>query len=579
MPYEEFDIHNRKYIGDLSVRLQHARSWIDECRIEHRCEEPLELGSKHEGNTIYGELEGAYTPKASSIFSQQYLTSQKLPQLPRRILDIRDFGEKKKLRLLEGSDIKGTYACLSYCWGPRNSCVTTITTIEQYLVDIPWDSLPQTYKDAVFVASTLKVPYLWIDALCIIQDDYDQRDWKEQSAQMADIYGNSWVTIAVGNSSGVSEGFLKNMEHFPEPFVFEAPSPCSLDTSTSASTRTPNSSHSTVYARRVLDLAWLVSSYWNAKDKIATNPLWSRGWCFQEEFLATRVLGFYGIEMIFQCREGHRCECKLRNRDPPGCCSLRSMKSELLAPFHNLPSPYTANALWQFIIHDYGRRKLTFIKDRLPALSGVARIVQSLFQTRYLAGHWDDNTLLFSLCWSATSSTPEPRFAIYVAPSWSWAAFPASVTRNNPLHDDYTLVKGTKVLAAETTLDTDDPTGAVLAGYLVVRGVFLDVEVVKTNDGRAMRRKGVDIDFVLDQEPHPSDLAAKSPRVVCWYICNHNFGGGERCFWLIILEVIQDHPRRICKRIGYREFCCNAANRQGPFFEGYRSCLGVSGLI
>lgn len=538
----------------------------------HRCEEPLELSSKCEEDTIEDmTLEDiSAAPEAPPHLQQQLITSGKLRQFPRRILDLQDFAEKNKLRLIDGSHRTGAYACLSYCWGTQNPCRTTTATIERFLVDISWEILPQTYKDAVLVVSALKIRYLWIDALCIIQDDSGHRDWEEQSAQMGDIYGNSIVTIAAANSSSVSEGFLKIMGPVTEPLVFRAPPlplPCSSD------------SPFTVSARHMLDHIWLVPDRWSAKDKIAAKPLWSRGWCFQEEFLSPRVLSFYGDEMIFQCREGYHCECGLRHRDLPDSITLHSIKSVILQPFYNRFSPYTANALWLSIIDNYGRRKLTFITDRLPALSGVARVVQGLFGTRYLAGHWDDDSLLFSLCWAALDDTPVPRFLRYVAPSWSWAALPTGLTRNDPLYDDYTLVKGTAVLAAETVLATDDPTGAILGGYLVIRGVFLDVEVVETDDGHAMRRNGVDINFSIDQESLPSDSAVGLPRVACWFVCFRYFEGKYRCSRLNVLQVIQDHPRRVCERIGYAELWCNTTDRQMQFFKGYKSCLGGAAFI
>jgi hypothetical protein len=113
---------------------------------------------------------------------------------------------------------------------------------------------------------------------------------------MADIYGNSVVTIAAANTSSASEGFLNISGPFVEPFVFQA---SSSGTSISISTETPVPLPFSVYARRLLDHIWLVSHKWSARDRIAAKPLWSRGWCFQEEFLSPRVLGFYSDEIIF----------------------------------------------------------------------------------------------------------------------------------------------------------------------------------------------------------------------------------------------------------------------------------------
>lgn len=58
---------------------------------------------------------------------------------------------------------------------------------------IPWELLPTTFRDAIQVTKGLGIRYLWIDSLCIIQDD--DVDWKEESSKMASIYQNSFLTI------------------------------------------------------------------------------------------------------------------------------------------------------------------------------------------------------------------------------------------------------------------------------------------------------------------------------------------------------------------------------------------------
>jgi hypothetical protein len=577
--YEHLDISKEEDHTGLLTRLQQARSWIDECQLEHNCEELPKLRSINEGNMISGESLALMDQAVPELLSLQplHVSSENFPPLPQRVLDLRDFQTRGELRLFDGSSTRGVYACLSYCWGTQNSCLTTRATLEHHFKGIPFDSLPQTYKDAVLVTSNLKIPFLWIDALCIIQDDIGYKDWQEHSAQMVDIYGNSVVTIAATSTSNVCEGFLNISGPFVEPFVFQK---SSQGHSRFMTAEAPTPPPLTVYARRLLDHIWLASNKWATKDKIATKPLWSRGWCFQEEFLSPRVLGFYGDEMNFQCREGHHCECGLRHRDPHDTNSMQSMKAILLAEFYSYEPGTSVNSFWQSIIFDYSRRNLTVATDRLPALSGVARVIQGLFGARYLAGHWHDEKFIFSLCWQAACSTSSaPRFSKYVGPSWSWVSLPAGITRTNPLEDNYTLVKGTEVLAVETTLATADKTGAVLGGYLVVRGAFLDVEFVETAQGPTVRRNGVDIKFTLDQQPGPSSSVANPPRVICWYLCFGDFDDGYRCSWSMILKVIQEHPRRICQRIGYQDLWCYKRDSEMAFFKDFRKFIGGIAII
>ncbi|TID03872.1 hypothetical protein CH35J_001983 [Colletotrichum higginsianum] len=117
----------------------------------------------------------------------------------------------------------GVYVCLSYTWGLQNTCVTTPDSLQSNLANIPYDQLPQTYKDAVTVALALNFPFLWIDSLCVIQGDEDSVDWKEQSSQMADIYGNAELCLDEGYrcecafSAAVSSLGLVTIKELYEP--------------------------------------------------------------------------------------------------------------------------------------------------------------------------------------------------------------------------------------------------------------------------------------------------------------------------------------------------------------------------
>lgn len=68
------------------------------------------------------------------------------------------------------------------------------------------NSLPKSFQDAVTVTRKLHIRYLWIDSLCIIQDDNE--DWERESSRMASIYQNAHVTIAATAAENSQEGFL-----------------------------------------------------------------------------------------------------------------------------------------------------------------------------------------------------------------------------------------------------------------------------------------------------------------------------------------------------------------------------------
>ena len=59
---------------------------------------------------------------------------------------------------------------LSYCWGIAEQKPTTKETIDERCKEIMLADLPLTIQDAVEVIRQLKFRYLWVYALCIIQD-------------------------------------------------------------------------------------------------------------------------------------------------------------------------------------------------------------------------------------------------------------------------------------------------------------------------------------------------------------------------------------------------------------------------
>ena len=91
---------------------------------------------------------------------------------PTRVLDVHN----NAVRLWEpgscaDSKIHGPYLCLSYCWGTEPFLGTNSDNIEAHKVNIPWNSLPRTFQDAIDITRRLGYRFLWIDGLCIIQAD------------------------------------------------------------------------------------------------------------------------------------------------------------------------------------------------------------------------------------------------------------------------------------------------------------------------------------------------------------------------------------------------------------------------
>jgi hypothetical protein len=92
------------------------------------------------------------------------------------------------------------YLALSHCWGTTSDGYTSVPktnkeNISSRLKGIPWSSLSKTFQDALHITRALGMRYIWIDSLCIIQDD--EEDFQKECSKMGQVYSNAICTIAV----------------------------------------------------------------------------------------------------------------------------------------------------------------------------------------------------------------------------------------------------------------------------------------------------------------------------------------------------------------------------------------------
>jgi len=255
----------------------------------------------------------------------------------------------------------------------------------------------------------MKVRYLWIDSLCIIQND--EADWQCESALMAQIYQNSFLTLAATGSYSDDEGLFYKL---PQAFVFGV----LLD-----------GSHYKIHARPAIR---------HFDD--AEFPLFSRAWVFQERMLAPRVLHFGKQELWWECMESNHCECDGINSGERLGTGQEKYESKIThQEIISTSSLAYLSPRWHNIIEEYSELNLTHLRDKLPALSGIADQMCTIRERRhirnprvnrvgrkYLAGLWSD-TIVSDLLWYrrdySSSSLPER----WRAPTWSWAALDGPV--------------------------------------------------------------------------------------------------------------------------------------------------------
>lgn len=207
--------------------------------------------------------------------------------LPHRVIAIGQ-ASGDPVSLLETSGARGRYACLSWCWGQVLPLRTTKADLTTHKCEIPWSQLPLAFQDAINLARRLAIPYVWIDALCIVQDD--ARDWEIESAKMAEIYGNAFLTICAATSTNSTQSIFRNL---PKDFVQE-----SINADAGIFVRTP------ILHDHLIDL----STFSEADDiPKQDHPIFYRAWTYQEMLMSPRVVMFGSSEVVWRCQSDILC--------------------------------------------------------------------------------------------------------------------------------------------------------------------------------------------------------------------------------------------------------------------------------
>ncbi|KAH7110729.1 heterokaryon incompatibility protein-domain-containing protein [Dactylonectria macrodidyma] len=445
--------------------------------------------------------------------------------MPRRLLDVLSMASSDKVLLVETKH-HAKYACLSYCWGRDLEGVlrTTRSNVREHgNAGIACGALPKTLHDSVRVCRGLAIQYLWIDSLCIIQDE--PADWAGEAPRMSEIYGRSHLTIFANQHDSCKSGFLGSQSYghltwqgplqtlLPPEFLYPADA-VSLQMGTPLSSRiAPGTA---VYG----DGAPV------SEHRMARSQLDRRGWCLQEELLPNRRLYFDGNEMTWDCCTRSFCECGHMNEDKRptwGAASkatLTGLKMSLgLATARNVHyTPSRVFDTWKWVLEDYTARFLTNSSDKLVAISGVASMMlkalredsqatrrhNSHIWPEYCAGLWPDNFLV-GMSWVAIRNIshkgpwkPPSRGGKWRAPTWSWASNDAPVEYVS--HRVYTQWKYKPTMARSRTKVDEiscepvlmgDITGQLKTGHACLTGPLVPVELVRLDDRLSNRKQPI----------------------------------------------------------------------------------------
>jgi len=329
---------------------------------------------------------------------------------PTRLIDIGKQSDANwNLRVLaqDGiSDANASYMTLSYRWGQNPTLLLLRSNIDSFRAGRSIRDLPLTFREFFTVARRFSINYVWIDALCIIQDS--EKDWEAEAPTMRYVYANSACNVAASASCDPEGGLFRTRE--PESLK-----PPYLSASLfSDSPNTPRNYY-------MYDF-----NHWD--HEVQYGPLHRRGWVYQETLLAPRVLFFGAKQVLWECLTMPNSEFHslIDDRHPEG--GVKRNLQELLeagGDSRKEPMPLSLVTSWMDSVETYSGCVFTRPSDKLFAFSGIAKLFQGYTKDVYIAGMWKSR-LPEMMGWYVVAPRPAPSSA-YRAPSWSWASIDGPV--------------------------------------------------------------------------------------------------------------------------------------------------------
>ncbi|KAN0112248.1 HET domain containing protein [Hyaloscypha variabilis] len=386
--------------------------------------------------------------------------------LPTRTIDVHPEGGDDRVRIhITRTEDRFKYLALSYSWGGAQEVTTTKATLIDRQHGIRLYNLLPTIQDAIQVTRDLGFRYLWIDALCIIQDD--DEDKTIEINRMGSIYKNATITIAAANTTSVQNSFLAQRP---------IPQCCTLPYFL------PDGTFGTLWIKDEFP-DWLLS------------PLDNRAWALQESLLSPRILWYGPADLKWKCQTDHFEDIwnthSYSFKYPPS--RHRRLPASIFGfqetTMHKADLDIRRSEMWSHIIGDYSGRDITLAEDRVPALAGVAAELQKIWADDFLAGLWrkylirhlgwfsqadssicrGSDTIIYSGSDTSLLNLHIPRDGQYHSPGWTWTSFKGRIAVWEVMREH------AKVLDCQVTLADDTaPLLSVTGGRLVLMAVCIN---------------------------------------------------------------------------------------------------------
>ncbi|KAI9768775.1 MAG: hypothetical protein M1839_003960 [Geoglossum umbratile] len=459
-----------------------------------------------------------------------------LMPLPTRLINVGAQDGSEYPFLWHSGGSTGQYVALSYCWGSGVTLTTEKGTYNARCEGMELSSIPKTIQDAIAVTRRLGVRYLWVDALCIIQDD--EEDWQHEAAQMGTVYRNSLLTISATGSSDSGMGcFIK---YVPSPIH-----PVKLDYQSHDGSR---KGHMFIRPQPA-----------TITESLDRSPVSSRGWCLQERFLSRRILHYSKHQLYWECQK----HCVAED----GTITSRLFKQSFNLRNYGLnDDPASIFWRWCLLVEEYSKRKLTKPSDKLPAISGLASEVYRRTGDQYLAGLWKSN-LHIDLLWESTpGGMVRPQG--FRAPSWSWASLDGPIRYAGVNRLAKAAMPDIRILDARITNVDEDRHGGVSGGYLQISGLLKYASRSDTRTRRPIDGWGSSVPwgyYLIGSNSESVGIAVldgvhdEAPRDLLCLKVSYNPGDDSPDYNVLVLEPTGSTPQE------YRRLGTGEVNEAGWF--------------